>query len=383
METTTELLPITDIPADPGQAAGEANEGASTATETETEPPGSIGSETGSPGSAGSWPEPPSSEGPPPPPPPPPGSEGPPPPPPPPPAAGGPKLLRRDPHNRILGGVAAGIADYLGIDAVIVRIAFVALVLLGGTGILLYLAAWLLIPEGETHRNIAQDFMERRPRRRNILVLIIGVVLAAIALSGIFSNGPWWPHWNYGFGFFFSVVALALAVILLAGSGGNRSAGSRLGWLAVILLVTIAAVAAVVAATVFSIEALSGVPLRGGIGDSQWTPTAVAQVHSKYRLAVGNLVVDLRNVSFPAGTRDVTASVGIGHLLVELPAGPTVSVTAKSGMGDVQVFGNSRFGSISTSQTAAARGGDPGDRAHIVLDAETGVGQVQVERASP
>jgi hypothetical protein len=268
----------------------------------------------------------------------------------------------------------------------VVRIVFVVLSFLGGSGVLLYLAGWLLIPEAEEEQSIAQelarDFKDRRPSRRNLIVLVVGAVLAIVAVTDLFSSGPWWPHWNHGFGFLFSIVALALAVILLAGSGGNRSAASRLGWAAVTLLVTLAAIGAVLVATLFSVEALSGVPLSGGIGSSQWRPTTAGQLHSKYRLAVGNLVVDLRGVGLPAGTRHVTASVGIGHLLVELPAGPTVSVDAHSGMGNVQIFGDSSFGDVSTSRTAAATAGSPGDRAHLVLDAQTGVGEVQVVRAS-
>jgi phage shock protein PspC (stress-responsive transcriptional regulator) len=59
----------------------------------------------------------------------------------------------------MLAGVAAGIAQHLHIDAVIVRIAFVILVFTGGIGIPLYLASWLLIPDEETRQSIADDFV--------------------------------------------------------------------------------------------------------------------------------------------------------------------------------------------------------------------------------
>jgi phage shock protein PspC (stress-responsive transcriptional regulator) len=54
--------------------------------------------------------------------------------------------LCRPVDGRILGGVAAGFARYFAIDVVLVRIALVVLSLLGGAGIPLYLAAWLLAP---------------------------------------------------------------------------------------------------------------------------------------------------------------------------------------------------------------------------------------------
>jgi hypothetical protein len=282
--------------------------------------------------------------------------------------------------------VASGIADFLDIDPVIVRIAFVALAVLGGSGVLVYVAGWLLIPADDTGRGVVQDYMERRPRRRSLVAIVLGTVIGIVAISNLFSSGPWWPHWDRGFGgfgFFFGLFALGLAVVLLVASGRRQGSPGR--WLVLTSVVTLLAVVVVAAATVFSIEALSGVPLRGGVGDQQWRPTTVAQVAPRYRLAIGNMEVDLRNVDFGPGTTHVTATVGIGHLVVRLPAGATVSVSAHSGAGDVQVFGQDQSG-FSTSQTREVPGtatvgtvGTAGPR--IVLDAEAGVGQVQVTRA--
>ena len=58
--------------------------------------------------------------------------------------------LRRPFADRMLGGVAAGLARYTGVDVTIVRIAFVVLTLIGGAGIPLYLAGLLLIPDEGT-----------------------------------------------------------------------------------------------------------------------------------------------------------------------------------------------------------------------------------------
>jgi phage shock protein PspC (stress-responsive transcriptional regulator) len=63
--------------------------------------------------------------------------------------------LRRPIDGRMLAGVAAGIGRSLGVDPVIVRLAFVVLALAGGAGIPLYLAGWLLIPEEVTGRSLA------------------------------------------------------------------------------------------------------------------------------------------------------------------------------------------------------------------------------------
>jgi phage shock protein C len=69
-------------------------------------------------------------------------------------------LLRRATDGRILGGVASGLSDYLNIDIAVVRIGFVALGLLGGIAVPLYIAGWLLIPEEGSDSTIVDDLLE-------------------------------------------------------------------------------------------------------------------------------------------------------------------------------------------------------------------------------
>jgi phage shock protein C len=54
--------------------------------------------------------------------------------------------LRRSGTDRMVGGVAGGLAQHLGIDALLWRVGFVALTLAGGSGILVYLLLWVLMP---------------------------------------------------------------------------------------------------------------------------------------------------------------------------------------------------------------------------------------------
>jgi phage shock protein PspC (stress-responsive transcriptional regulator) len=69
-------------------------------------------------------------------------------------------LLRRSYRDRMLAGVAGGLARYFGVDATLVRIAFVVLTLFGGAGIPVYLAALLLIPEEGSDQSIAGSLIE-------------------------------------------------------------------------------------------------------------------------------------------------------------------------------------------------------------------------------
>jgi phage shock protein PspC (stress-responsive transcriptional regulator) len=69
-------------------------------------------------------------------------------------------LLRRSYTDRMLGGVAGGLARYFGVDTMIVRIAFVVLTVVGGAGIPLYLAGLLLIPDEGSEQSIAGSLIE-------------------------------------------------------------------------------------------------------------------------------------------------------------------------------------------------------------------------------
>ena len=69
-------------------------------------------------------------------------------------------LLRRSYEDRMLGGVAGGLAHYFGVDAMIVRIAFAVLAVFGGAGIPLYLVGLLLIPDEGSDQSIAGSLIE-------------------------------------------------------------------------------------------------------------------------------------------------------------------------------------------------------------------------------
>lgn len=56
------------------------------------------------------------------------------------------KRITRSRSDRMLAGVAGGLAAYFGIDPIFLRIGFIVLTLLNGFGALLYLALWLIVP---------------------------------------------------------------------------------------------------------------------------------------------------------------------------------------------------------------------------------------------
>jgi phage shock protein PspC (stress-responsive transcriptional regulator) len=77
------------------------------------------------------------------------------------------RRLSRSIDDRMLAGVAGGIARYLDVDVTLVRIGIAALALLTGAGAALYVAAWLLIPaDGEDQSEAAAWIAARRDRSR-------------------------------------------------------------------------------------------------------------------------------------------------------------------------------------------------------------------------
>ena len=73
--------------------------------------------------------------------------------------------LRRSADDRMLAGVAGGIARYLDVDATLVRVAIAALTLLTGAGAALYIAAWLLIPTDGEAQSVAAAWLDSRRAR--------------------------------------------------------------------------------------------------------------------------------------------------------------------------------------------------------------------------
>lgn len=74
--------------------------------------------------------------------------------------------LSRPLDDRLVVGVAAGLARYLDLDVTVVRIGFVVLALVGGLGVPLYLVGYLLMPADGSATTVASDLLEQlRPER--------------------------------------------------------------------------------------------------------------------------------------------------------------------------------------------------------------------------
>jgi phage shock protein C len=56
------------------------------------------------------------------------------------------RKLYRSRTDRTIAGVCGGLASYFNVDPTLVRVLFVVLAVLGGSGVILYLALWLIVP---------------------------------------------------------------------------------------------------------------------------------------------------------------------------------------------------------------------------------------------
>jgi len=100
--------------------------------------------------------------------------------------------LRRSPvtssHDRVIAGVSAGVADRLGVSRAVVRMAMVALGLLG-PGVFLYLLAWLMVPDAQGQIRLERAI--RGGEAASIVLLVVTVLSAFSTLfGGEFDRGP-------------------------------------------------------------------------------------------------------------------------------------------------------------------------------------------------
>lgn len=198
------------------------------------------------------------------------------------------KKLYRNPDDRILGGVAGGLAAYLGWDATIVRLLMAALLIFGfGTIIPIYIVCWIVIPEAQTAAeklnmrgenvtienigksvtggfekaaNGVNDYIRSgKPRTflqklGDLLVSVIGVALKAclILIAIVLSPAL--------FGLAVAFIALTIAAIAVA-VGGGAAIINLLPLAAWDPLMTIAPVTAIVGSIAGII--LAGIPMAG------------------------------------------------------------------------------------------------------------------------
>ena len=286
------------------------------------------------------------------------------------------KKLRRSRENRWIAGVSGGLADYFGLHPAIYRVLFVALAFAGGTGILLYVAAALVMPaEGRDESPLAETL--RRHRHRPWLV----IALALLALAVMFALS------DPGAGFTFGPGGVVLLLLLAAGvfvwsraarRDARRSEASGRASIRWRAAAGVGITAVVLAGVVVGGIAVAGAK-GGGIGERVERPVSVSELEREYRLGFGKLELDLRALELPRGETRVEASVGLGELDISIPSDVAVAVTTDAHWGEVDLLGRQTDG-----RHARDRYVDPGFSSasrRLVVEAEVrGPGEISVRR---
>lgn len=127
--------------------------------------------------------------------------------------SGQPRLYRSR-KDRVVAGISGGLADYFGFDPVLFRIGFVVLALTGGSGLLIYLVLWLVIPEApEGYQPPARATVSSMPAAMigAVLIAVGGVALLNMIIPDV--SRFLWP---------LALVVVGL-VLVLGGLSNDRS----------------------------------------------------------------------------------------------------------------------------------------------------------------
>lgn len=157
------------------------------------------------------------------------------------------RRLTRDTKRAVLAGVAAGFADYFGIDPVLARLAFVLLVFFNGAGIVLYLVCWVVMPRqdqeagaaGSAEPTPADRFaaevrqagekvvqnLHRSPVNPGRGQIIAGSILVVLGVLFLLDQFAWWhwPSWAT-IGRLWPVILIVVGVSLLVEAVRGRKA---------------------------------------------------------------------------------------------------------------------------------------------------------------
>jgi phage shock protein C len=124
------------------------------------------------------------------------------------------KKLYRSRDNSMLGGVCGGFGEYFDIDPTIIRLVFLLLVLAAGSGILVYIIAWIVVPlrpESENLGEIATDESGQPLERGDVNKYLPGLIL--IILGFVFLLSQIW-NW-FSFAYIWPIIIIAIGVFLI------------------------------------------------------------------------------------------------------------------------------------------------------------------------
>lgn len=308
--------------------------------------------------------------------------------------------MRRSSDDRIIAGVCSGAAKYLNIDPIIIRVVLAVLTVAGFAGVILYVAAWFLLPSDDEDKSVAAQWfkLDKNEEQVRVAGLLGALILAALAIIGD-SRWAWWggtPWWLLPFALLAYLLWIrprrrretadsvetepaesigqpkapksreprsaallgltaSLAAIALAVTWIYDETQKDVHWTTYLAVALAVVGLGLLIGTFFGhggpligIGILLAIALAigsifpsGRVGAQQPTPTVAADVKSHYKHGVGLLELDLTEVSDPDALlgRTITLDAGIGQTRVIVPDGLNVAVSADLRAGELRILG--------------------------------------------
>lgn len=346
--------------------------------------------------------------------------------------------MKRSSDDRVIAGVCAGAARYLNIDPIIVRVVLAVLTVTGFAGVILYLAAWFLLPADDEDKSVAAEWfkLDKNEEQVRVAGLVGALILAILAIVGDSSwawwgGTPWWlvpfavlaylvwirprrrredreavvtehappgtvvvptpkrprePRSNALLGLTASLAAIALAVTWI-----YDETQKDVHWTTYLAVALAVVGVGLLIGTFFghggpliAIGILLAIALgigsifpSGRVGAQHPTPTVATDVRSHYKHGVGLLELDLTEVSDPDALlgRTIRLDAGIGQTTVIVPAGLNVALSADLQAGELRLLGRDDDGT-DLSMVVAPQPLQPA----LTIDIDQKLGSVEVFR---
>jgi phage shock protein PspC (stress-responsive transcriptional regulator) len=126
------------------------------------------------------------------------------------------KKLQRDTQHKVIGGVCAGLANYFGIDATLLRLLLAFMILFAGTGLWLYIILWIVMPAGrvEPSSDGVETFVSETSQapKKNSGSMVIGLTFIGLGALGLLHRFV--PEFNWQMIWPIALIVLGLILIL-------------------------------------------------------------------------------------------------------------------------------------------------------------------------
>lgn len=271
--------------------------------------------------------------------------------------------LTRSQSNRVVSGVAGGLAKYFDVDATLVRVAIVVLTIIsGGAFALIYIAAIIIMPRGDDVATAGAGGATSGRAGVNAIAIVFGLILIVIGASRLLAvtDLPDIP-WTAVLSAVLALIGVALVVEARRGMNGG------------LIVVGLALTAVLAFAT-----SVPGVSWDSAFGDRLERPAAIASLESSYDHAFGSMTLDLRDIEFPDGLTRISVGIAFGDLSVRLPADVAVRVTGNTAFGSSAVMGR-RYDGLSTDVSAETAGYAAAPR-RVEIDLSNAFGSATVQQ---